>query len=921
MKDLYLVDGSGYIFRAYFALNKDRSARLSAPDGTPTGAVYVFNQMLLKLMKDIRVSKDTLVGITFDVSDRDTFRHEIYPDYKAHRPEPPEDLIPQFGMIRELVRAWDLPLLELRGYEADDLLATLTRLGVERGYRVTVVSGDKDLLQLVRDNVTVWDPMRDAHFDREGVKAKMGVYPEQVADYLALLGDAVDNVPGVPKVGAKTAVDLLTQYGSVAGVYAHLDEIKKPALKQTLTDHRADADMSRRLVVLNDHSPVELDESALHYTEPNREKVEPLFARLGFSANTLAQTLGISSVAAAASSADAARADKAAKDKELDSLPPAEGTPVITAVANTRGRYELITTLEGLHKVAAEAKASGTLSLVSESVDLGSHPKEWVGVALSPQPGVGYYVPLAHRYLAVPAQLPRQAVVDVLQTLTPTVTYDKKKQLHLGALRREQQLDDVLLLSYVLDPERTSHDLAFLSSQMLNHNLQSRMGLIGKKAAADWTGIPVELMMPMAAERADVVLQLQGPLRNGLHDHRVYDMEMKLVSVLYDMEHAGIAVSRERLALLREELWQRMQTVEKDIFALAGGEINIGSPKQLAQLLFEKLQLPVLKRTKTGPSTDHTVLEQLAEQHPLPKMILDHRMLQKLLSTYVEALPQLLDSNGRVHTSFNQAVAATGRLSSQDPNLQNIPIRTELGRRIRGAFLAAPGCQLVAADYSQIELRVLAHLSGDEALIDAFVHGADIHQRTAMKLFSVAEDAVTKDQRRRAKTLNFGLLYGLSAFRLAREEDISMGEAKQFIEAYFGAYPKIRKFIDETVATAKSRGYVETIMGRRRYIPDLRSKSAMLRQAAERVATNTPVQGSAADLMKLAMLKVAAALKREQPKSRMVLQVHDELVIECPRETAEATAALLRTEMEGAYALSVPLTVDVTIAEDWDLGA
>lgn len=917
MKHLYLVDGSGYIFRAYFALNRDRGARLTAPDGTPTGAVYVFNQMLIKLMKDIRASRDTLLGMAFDISDKDNFRNKLYPEYKAHRPPPPEDLVPQFAMIRELVRAWDIPVLELRGFEADDVLATLSREALARDYKVTIVTGDKDLLQLVSDRVTVWDPMRDAHFDRDAVKEKMGVFPEQVADYLALLGDAVDNVPGVPKVGAKTAVELLAQFGSLAEVLARTEEIKKPALKATLQAHRADAELSKRLVVLEEHAPIALDEGALLYTGPKRELIEPLFSRLGFAGTALLQTMGSQPGAIGAEPVL-----PAAKSKD-DGATANEPTVAraISAEAVTNGEYKLVSTQEELAALVRSIDASSAWSMVAESVDVGSHPKVLVGLSICVAAGSGFYIPLAHRYLGAPAQLTLASVKEALGERTPSVVFDRKKLCHLKVLSPAQATDDLLLLSYVLDPERASHELAFLSTQILNFGLRSREGLIGKKAASDWTGVPVDVLLPMAAERADVALQLYLPMKTALVDQRIYELERELVPVLFAMEQAGVRISKERLAVLRDDLWQRMQAVEKDIFAAAGGELNIGSPKQLAQLLFEKLQLPVLKRTKTGPSTDHTVLEQLAEQHPLPKQILDYRQLQKLLSTYVEALPQLLDEQSRVHTSFNQTVAATGRLSSQDPNLQNIPIRTELGRRIRGAFVASPGNVLVAADYSQIELRVLAHMCGDPALIEAFVQGADIHTRTAMKLFSVAEAEVSSEQRRRAKTLNFGLLYGLSAFRLAREEEISMAEAKQFIDAYFGAYPKIREFMDRTVADAKSRGYTETLLGRRRYIPDLKSKSVMLRQAAERVANNSPIQGSAADIMKVAMCRVHQALAAERAASRMVLQVHDELVLEAPEQEGEAVAALLRQQMEGAYALAVPLTVDVTVAKDWDFGA
>lgn len=913
MSELYLIDGSGYIFRAYFALNRDRGARMSMPDGTPTGAVYVFNQMLMKLMKDVRAHKDTLVGMAFD-SAKPNFRHQIYKEYKAHRPEPPDDLKPQFAMIHDLVKAWDMPLLLEDGYEADDVLATLAMAGKAKGHHVTVVTGDKDLMQLVQDGISLYDPMRDAHYERAQVKDKMGVYPEQIVDYLALVGDAVDNVPGVPKIGPKTACELLAEFKSLAGIYANLPNVRKNAARLTLEEHRDDAFLSQKLCTLAFDVPVALEEDKLRFVPPQREKIEPLFTRLAFSPGTLAQTLALA---------------------DRDHAPPPEGAEPAVAAPRVEtlssDNYRVVTTADALAVLAADVRAAGTVALFLETDAPGMQARTLIGLSVATAPGIAAYIPLTHHYLGVPAQLTLAQVREVLGAAlreTRYVAHDAKLLQHAAA-RLDFPLgsasDDISLLSYVLEPGRENHSLVLLSRFFLGHEMMPAETFAGKpRAPKTMADAEVERAGRAMSERVDVILRLAPPLAAKLSvgETALYrEVELPLVSVLQRIEAHGIKISPVRLAELASELHTRIDAVAKEIFAIAGMEINLGSPKQLGTLLFDKLSLPVMKKTKSGASTDQSVLEQLAELHPVPAKILEHRQLQRLLSTYVEALPPIMDTEGRVHTTFNQALAATGRLSSADPNLQNIPVRTDLGRRIRGAFIAPPGSKLISADYSQVELRVLAHMSGDAALIDAFQRGQDIHERTAQLLFHVEPEGVTPDMRRRAKTLNFGLLYGLSPFRLAREEDISMADAKAFIDAYFNAYPSVRGFISETLKTAREQGYVETMFGRRRYLPDLRSKAQNMRQAAERIATNSPIQGSAADIIKVAMINLQRRLDAEGSGARLLLQVHDELVLESPESETEAAVAVVKAEMERAHPLRVPLVVETSVSDDWNLGA
>ncbi|MCC6807812.1 MAG: DNA polymerase I [Deltaproteobacteria bacterium] len=922
MKKLYLIDGSGYIFRAFYGMARDRTMRLAAADGTPTNAVFTFNNMLQRLLKDVGASPDVLVGIAFDVG-RKSFRTEIYPEYKATRQSMPEDLAPQIPLIHELVRAYDIPILVVEGYEADDTLATLARKGVAAGYAVTLVSADKDLMQLVSPALSMWDPMKDAHYDREGVKEKWGVYPEQLGDYLALVGDTSDNVPGVPKVGDKTAVGLITQFGTLDALLARTAEIEKKSIRETIEAHKEEALLSKKLVTLCETVPIELDEARLHYRGPKREKLAPLFKRLSFADKKLEEAMAFGGAVPSGTALGPSPAPTAA---------PVEGMALPTATTDLVSHAAYVTVLDeaALKAMAADLKSATHFALDTETTSLDPMRAEIVGMSFCARDGHAYYVPVSHRYLGAPKQLPLSLLRDVLGPVIAEgaiVGQNLKYDMHVlrnAGFQFGRVADDALLLSYVLDPGRESHKLDYFARILLGHENVRFDSLVGKGKSKTFDEVTVEQAAIYAAEDADVTLRICRLLRAKLTETSkemlaLYeDIELPLLRVLYHMEHAGIAVDPQAMSALGVELRTKMNEIHKEITAIAGDEVNINSPKQLATVLFDKLQLPVIKRTSSGPSTDMSVLEALAEQHPLPQKILDFRQVQKLLSTYVETLPQLVHpQTHRVHTSYNQAGAATGRLSSNDPNLQNIPVKTDLGRRIRAAFVAQKGWQFVSADFSQIELRMLAHLSGDEALIAAFKSGFDIHANTASKLFSVPQEEVTPIQRRRAKAVNFGLLYGMSAFRLSREEGVTIAEAKSFIEAYFAAFPSVRAFMDSVLESGRSKGYIETIMGRRRYLPDLRSKNHTARQAAERVALNTPIQGSAADLVKLAMLKLHRELAEMKMQTRMLLQVHDELVLEAPEAEIDRARALVARDMKTAMKLKVPLEVSVSVGGDW----
>jgi len=894
---LTLIDASGYIFRAYHAIQ-----HLSTSKGVPTNAVYGFTRMLLKTLREF---EPTHVALAFDKESRKG-RQAIDPTYKAHREAPPPDLVPQFGMIRRVVEALDLPVLEFEGWEADDVIGTVAHRAREAGFDVFVITGDKDFVQLLDEGVRLYDPMHDRHTGPAEAEARYGIPPSKMRDYLALVGDASDNVAKVPGVGPKTAVELLQQFGDVEGLLARVDEVQKPKIREAVRSHAEQLRRALQLVSFRLDLPLEVDIQGLARRPIKRAEARALFGELEFF--RLLQEM------------------PAGGGTSGEEAPVAEaGAPAAPPVPDV----QLVLSADALTDLAASAKAAGAVALhpAYEGLPLDS---PLVGLGLALPDGRAAYVPLRHAYLGVP----RQMEVDPLRAHLGPVLADgsvrklghdlKTLALLLGGIGipLAGPLEDAELLSYLLNPSRREHALQDLARERMQRELPAIPGgpHPGKKDRR-----PGELAVEEAAsiygQAADAARRLVELLWPELERAGVVklarEVELPLVPILARMEQAGIALDEGALsgisAKVETECTERLATIER----LAGHPVNVNSPPQLAALLFEELGLPVVKRGKTGPSTDQEVLEKLAEQHPLPREVIEFRAVQKLKTTYLDTLPGLLGRDGRLHTSFHQAATATGRLSSSDPNLQNIPIRTPLGAEIRKAFVAAPGQRLVSADYSQVELRLLAHVSGDEGLLTAFLEDADVHARTAAEVFGVPEPEVTREQRSAAKMVNFGIAYGLSAHGLASRLAIGREEAASIIQRYFQRYAGIRRYLDETVEKARRDGYVETLFGRRRYMPEITSRNRAAAQAAERAAINMPIQGTAADLVKLAMIRVDAALAAEKLKARMLLQVHDELLFEAPEEEVDRVEALARACMSGVAELKVPLRVDVGHGSNW----
>ncbi|WP_437646730.1 DNA polymerase I [Sorangium sp. So ce362] len=880
---LYLIDLSGYVFRAYHAISP-----LSSPSGEPTHATYGTVAMLSKLVDE---RKPAYLGVAMD-SPGKTFRDDLDPRYKAHRPPPPPDLGVQMSRCREIVEAYRIPIFIQEGLEADDLVAVTVARAKERGLRVVIASSDKDLMQLVDDErVMLWDAMRDKVYGHPEVVAKFGVPPEQVRDLLALVGDSSDNVPGVPGVGLKTAAELLAQFGSLSSIYARLDEVKKPRIRESLKQHEADALLSQKLVTLDGSAPVSLDLETLRYGGADTGRLRELFTELGFS-----------------------RFLKAVRAPE----------PAARAAT-----YRVIATREELEGFARSARAAGRLAIDVLATSREPMSAHVCGVALACEPGQAVYVPLGHRYLGAPAQLAMSDIDAVLGPLLadpelPKVGHDVK-YCEVILLRHRIGLlgvaFDTMLASYLLDPEG-KNQLHELAERELGAKMQTLDEVVPKRRGQAQRALDeIELgeASTYGAAFADVALSLTDRLRPRLRAERLEDLlmqiELPLSAVLAEMELTGVLVDPQALAQLGAKMTTELAALEQKAREMVGHDINLASPKQLEAVLFDELKLRSQRKTKTGRSTDADVLEALSEDHPFPGVVLEHRVIAKLKGTYVDALPRLVHpSTGRIHTRWSQAVAATGRLSSQDPNLQNIPIRTELGRMIRRAFIAPPGSVIVSADYSQIELRVLAHLSKDPVLVDAFRTGQDVHVRTAMEIFGVDEAGVTDEMRRRSKTINFGVIYGMGESALAKRLDISRAEAARFIDAYFARYRGVHEFMERTMAEAKRSESVRTLLGRRRLLPDLRSSDRMRRAQAERIAQNTPIQGTAADLLKLAMVRVPRPVV---PGARMVLTVHDELAFEVPAESVDEAKARVREAMESVFPLDVPLVVDIGHGPTW----
>ncbi|MDX1711054.1 MAG: DNA polymerase I [Rhodovibrionaceae bacterium] len=913
-RHLYLVDGSGYIFRAFHALPP-----MTRSDGTPVNAVYGFTNMILKLLADAEGAE--AVAVIFDKGRR-SFRNDIYEDYKAHRPDPPEELVPQFELIREATRAFNLPCIELEGYEADDIIATYAKIGKQAGMEVVIVSSDKDLMQLVEDGVWMLDPIKQKPIRRDEVEEKFGVPPDKVTEVQALAGDSTDNIPGVPGIGVKTAAELINTYGDLETLLSHVEEIKQPKRRERLSENAEMARISRQLVQLKADVPI-------------NERIEDFTVKLP-EAETLVGFLEANDF----KSLVARVRERFGFDGESE----AAENPT-TAPAD----YALVQDLDALHAWIAEAREQGALAVDTETDSLDAVAAALVGLSLAIHPGKACYVPLAHTAAGgadggldfegdgeAPKQIPAKQALDALKPLLEdpgilkigqNIKYDRAVFARHGI--DLAPIDDTMLLSYVLEGGLHGHGMDELAQLFLGHETIKFKDVAGSgKNQVSFDRVPLDKALDYAAEDADVTLRLHRVLKPRLveeHMVSVYEtLERPLSPVLADMERVGIKVDREILRRMSNDFAQRLSDMEEEIYKLAGRSFTINSPKQLGEILFDEMGLEGGKKGKSGAySTGADVLEALAAQgHELPRKILDYRQISKLKSTYTDALQtQINDETGRVHTSFMQAVASTGRLSSTDPNLQNIPIRTEEGRKIRQAFVAEEGCKLLSVDYSQIELRLAAHIADEPALKEAFEAGHDIHAMTAARVFDVPLEGMDPMVRRQAKAINFGIIYGISPYGLAQNLGIPQSDAKAYIEAYFERHPKIREYMKDTKEHCRARGYVSTLFGRKIHVPGIKDKNPAARNFAERAAINAPIQGTAADVIKRAMIRLPGALADAGLSARMLLQVHDELLFEVPEKEVEETTAVVRDIMEGAAApsvnLSVALVAEAGVGDSW----
>jgi DNA polymerase-1 len=916
---LILVDGSSYLYRAFHALPP-----LTNSHGEPTGAVYGVLNMLQRFARE---QADARVVVVFDAPGK-TFRDELFAEYKAHRPPMPDDLRAQVQPLLDAVQALGLPLLRIGGVEADDVIGTIARRAAQAGEQVVISTGDKDMAQLVDGQVTIINTMTNSRLDRDGVKAKFDVWPEQIVDYLALIGDSADNIPGIDKVGPKTAAKWLAQYHTLDAIIEHAADIGGKVGENL----RAGLDtlaLSRKLATI--HCDVELPPESLDFSRrpQDTDALRTIYARMEFRSWLRALDGGDADAPTAEAAPRATRGGAPA----AYTAPPASDD--VDAVLGGIGReYDTITTAEQLDHWLAVLSAAPLIAFDTETTSLDYREARIVGLSFCAEPGKAAYLPLAHVYPGAPDQLPLDATLARFKPLLEDPAKHKlghhlKYDAHVLAnhgIRLAGMAYDSMLESYVWNSVATRHDMDSAAARYLGITTIKYEDVAGKGAKQiGFDQVPVDTAATYSAEDADVTLRLHAtlwpriaaePTLKSLYE----EIEQPLVPVLLAMEARGVLVDAARLRAQSGEIARQILELAAKAHAAAGGEFNLDSPKQLQQILFERLQIPPLRKTPTGqPSTAEDVLEELGEEHELPRLILEYRSLAKLKSTYTDKLPEQIDPrSGRIHTSYHQAVAATGRLSSTDPNLQNIPIRTANGRRIRQAFIAPPGHVLMAADYSQIELRIMAHLSGDADLLRAFAEGRDIHQATAAEVFGLPIDQVSADQRRSAKAINFGLIYGMSAFGLARQLGIARGDAQRYVDLYFQRYPGVKRYMDDTRAQAKERGYVETVRGRRLYLPDIRSRNRQLQQYAERSAINAPMQGTAADIIKLAMIRVEKALVESGLPARLIMQVHDELVLEVREDAIAATEALVREQMESAGTLKVPMAVEIGHGPTWD---
>ena len=905
-RKLVLIDGSSYLYRAFHALPPLTNSR-----GEPTGAVLGVLNMLQKLLKE---ENPELVAVVFDAPGK-TFRDELFEQYKANRPPMPDELRSQVQPLLDAVTALGLPLLRISGVEADDVIGTLARRAAESGLDVLISTGDKDMAQLVDGHVTLVNTMTGSVLDRDGVKAKFDVYPEQIVDYLALVGDSSDNIPGVPKVGPKTAAKWLNEFGTVRSLLEHADKVAGK-VGESLRENLPQLELSQRLATINCGLELDKTPDMLVRGSPDVVALRELYTRLEL--RLLLKQLG---------------GDEASPEP-ASTLPASPEPAPAPALNRSNGRYVTVSTEAELAAWIHRLQSAPLFAFDTETTSLNYMDAEIVGVSFSVEPGEAAYVPLGHDYAGAPAQLDRGRTLAALKSVLEDDTIGKvghhlkydahvllNYDIHLRGMRF-----DTMLESYVLNSTATRHDMDSVARKYLGVETIHYEDVTGKGAKQiGFSQVAIEQATAYAAEDADVTLQLHRALWPQLQAIPAMEtlyrtIEQPLVPILLAMEHTGVLVDPAMLRQQSRELSASMQTLQASAHAAAGGPFNIESPKQLQEILFGKLGIPVLRKTPTGqPSTAEDVLEELAEEHELPRLVLQYRSLSKLKSTYTDKLPEQVNARtGRVHTSYHQAIAATGRLSSTDPNLQNIPIRTPEGRRIRQAFIAPPGAVLVAADYSQIELRIMAHLSGDAGLLQAFAEDRDVHQATAAEVFGTPLAEVTADQRRSAKAINFGLIYGMSAFGLAKQLGIGRGDAQKYVDLYFERYPGVKRYMDETRQRAREQGYVETVFGRRLHLPDIQSRNSALRQYAERSAINAPMQGTAADIIKLAMIDIASWLGSVDRGARLIMQVHDELVFEVAAERVDEVVGQVRERMAGAARLKAPLKVDVGVGRNWD---
>lgn len=883
---LYLIDGNSYIYRAYYAIRG-----LSNSKGFPTNAIYGFTNMLLKVIKD---KKPDYVAIAFD-SPAPTERHRLFEAYKAQRPKAPNELVGQIPYIKKIVNAFRIPVLEMEGYEADDILATIAKRGEKEGFDVTIVTGDKDIYQIVGPNIRTYDTMKDKVYEEKDVMEKLGVGPDKVVEVMGLMGDAIDNIPGVPGVGEKTAVELIKEFGSIENLLRNLDNVKKPKLKEALKENAELARLSHKLATIYADLPIEVDFKDFSISKPDNETLLRLIKELEFT--SLLRVL----------------------------------TP--HAVLEEKD-YRTVTTEKDFLALLEEINKAVEISIDIETTGKDPMVAGIVGISISIEPNIAYYIPTGHIYLDSPPQLGREFV---LERLRPVLEDEGIKKIGQNikyevVILRNHGIDlkgigfDTMIASYLLNPIKPAHNLENIALDYLGYKILTYEEVVGKgKKQIGFGEVPVDAATKYSCEDADITLRLKGillPLINekGLNT-LFYDVEMPLLEVLAEIEMNGFRIDKKLFHEMSIDLKGQLNTIIERVYFLAGEEFNINSPKQLSEILFKKLGLKPTKRTKTGYSTNVEVLEELSIQHELPREILEYRNLFKIKSTYLDTLPDLINPRtGRIHTSLNQTVTATGRLSSSEPNLQNIPIRGELGKRIREAFIAEEGNLLLSADYSQIELRILAHLAQDEILIDAFKRGEDIHTRTATEIFRLPPEAITPDMRRQAKTVNFGIIYGMSPYGLSVELGITPGQAKEIIDRYFETHRGVKDFIERNLEEAKKKGYVTTILCRQRPIPELMNQNLNVVQLGERLAINTPIQGSAADLIKLAMVNISKRFKETGSLAKMILQIHDELVFEVPEEEVDRIMEIVKKEMEGVIEFSVPIKVDIGVGRNWSEG-